>query len=94
MCFLHYLTIQKVQVWIGNNILEPLQWGWKLSDDLLLPITTELLKVIKCSCAGSCESNRCTCRKNQIPCSIAFKNCKGLNCANSPEIDKNDDDMV
>ncbi len=43
VCFLHYLTFLKVQVWIGNNILEPLHyWGWKLSDDLLLPITTEL----------------------------------------------------
>jgi hypothetical protein len=74
---------------------------WKLSDDLLLPITkelppapAELLKVFKRSCAESCESNRCTCRKNQMPCSIACKNCKGLNCANSPELDDNDDDMV
>ena len=69
--------------------------------DLLLPITTELppapaelLKVIKCSCAGSYESNRCTCSKNQIPCSIACKNFKGLNCSNSPSLDDNDDDMV
>ena len=89
----------KVQVWIDNNTLDPLHWGWKLNENLLVPIETELppappelLKVIKCSCTGQCESNRCTCRKNQLPCTVACKNCKGLNCANSTEIDNFDDD--
>ncbi len=27
-------------------------------------------------------------------CHVACKNCKGLNCAKSPELDNNDDDMV
>lgn len=38
--------------------------------------------MIKCGCIGTCDSNKCSCRKNDMKCTVAFKNCKGISCAN------------
>ncbi len=62
----------------------------------LPPAPSDLLKVIKCSCTGTCDNLRCSCRKNGIQCSIACKNCKGLTCKNaqqSHECDSEDDEV-
>ena len=38
--------------------------------------------MIKCGCIGTCDSNKCSCRKNDMKCTVACKNCKGISCAN------------
>ena len=79
----------QVQQWKGKQ-LEPTDWGWVLGDEKLYPITTEsppapqcILKVVKCSCSGTCSSMKCSSKKNGLDCTIACKNCKGVNCVNS-----------
>jgi hypothetical protein len=57
----------QVQDWMGNQ-LDPTTCGWKLEGNMLLPVTTllpaapsKLLKIIRCTCTGNCDSNsRCT----------------------------------
>ena len=60
--------------------------GWKIQDDILLPIMTDkapapekLLQKIHCNCYGECTSRKCTCRKNVIECSIVCGQCQGCN---------------
>ena len=64
-----------------------------MKHDMLWPRLTnieaapkDLLQIIKGGCKGDCDSQRCTCRKNGIPCSFACKNCKGTTCRNA-EVD-------
>jgi hypothetical protein len=77
-------TYFQVQEWKENNKLKPCDFGWIIRDGKLHALTTELrpapanvLKLLKCSWAGSC-SKLCSCRKNGLECSLAYKNCKGL----------------
>ena len=91
---LHFHCMQ-VQNWLGNNKLDAMQWGWELRDKMLFPTITDLppapkdlFKIIKCSCMGSCDTLRCTCRKNGIECSVSCKNCKGISCKNSKIIEE------
>jgi hypothetical protein len=67
-------------------------WGWKLEKGLLMPITTDqdpapasLLNVIRCKCTASACSNRCSCRKNGLPCVTACFHCHSLECKNIQE---------
>src|ERR1700761_7518186 len=67
-------TYLQVQMWSGNP-MEPLNWGWKKSDQRLLPVTTckrpapeTLLKTLSCKCALGCKGG-CSCRKAGIKCS-------------------------
>ena len=47
-------------------------WGWKLSGNQVIPVTTDLpaaeslLKMIRCNCAIDCASARCSCRKHGL----------------------------
>ena len=87
------------QEWIGTNgELNPVEWGWRLSDDKffpekcsLPPAPEGLLKVIHCNCKKDCDSKRCTCRKYGIECSIGCGECRGISCLNaSQRIEHND----
>ena len=65
-------------------------WGWTLTETGLCPTMTEmapapseLLKLIRCSCATDCASARCTCRKHGMKCSTACGQCRGTLCSNA-----------
>lgn len=91
-----YLQIQQ---WKGNNNLQPVDWGWRMSDGNLVPVMTDLppapqdlLNVIQCNCSTDCGSARCTCRKNNLECSPACGQCRGSSCTNSVLDSFSDDD--
>ena len=82
-----YLEVQRG---IGRDDLNPEKWGWKIKDNKLQPITTDLppapaklLKVICCNCKTDCDTKRCSCRKHGLDCSPACGECQGLHCSNS-----------
>ena len=88
----------QVQQWRGVTILKPVEWGWRLTDDHLVPNMTDLppapdriLHAIHCGCSTDCSSGRCTCRKNNLECSTACSQCRGTSCSNSTMVD--DDDL-
>ena len=90
----------QVQAWLGNN-MEPTEWGWMLhktaKGDILKPQKMEqtaapasLLKIIRFGCSGRCDKNTCSCRKNELHCTLACGQCKGISCTNrdiSDELD-------
>lgn len=68
----------QVQQWIGNTEVQPENWGWRNTDNKLLPITTDLppaparlLRVIRCNCKSDCDTKRCSCKKHGLDCSPA-----------------------
>ena len=85
-------------MWMGNNTLSPLNWGWHMINDLLTPIPTKypaapksVLKAVSCGCKKDC-GNRCSCRKANVQCTAMCSTCLGLSCSNSPEVDDKDDE--
>ncbi|KAK2719957.1 hypothetical protein QYM36_005430 [Artemia franciscana] len=77
--------LKAFQIWLGNPV-DPLRLGWKLQDnEVFAPIKTDLpaapsqlLKIIKSSCLiDGCDSEKCTCKKNGLECTIACRTCKG-----------------
>ena len=89
----------QIQRWKGNT-LNPLQWGWKKTQNGLMPIAMtippapqSLLQKISCGCLKGCNNN-CGCRKNGIKCSIFCRECAGTECenANVPEMSQEDVD--
>ena len=42
----------------------------------------ELLEFTSCNCKGDCSNRRCSCRKNEVKCISACRNCKGITCKN------------
>lgn len=84
-----YLQVQK---WRGVN-LNPTDWGWKLSSQGLIPITTTmdpappaLLRKISCKCKKGC-SGGCSCRKAGLHCSVLCQSCGGQTCNNIPDVE-------
>jgi hypothetical protein len=62
-------------VCLGNDGLNPLEWGWELVNDMFFPVKTSLptapdflLMVIRCNCKGQCDSKRCSCGKHGLEC--------------------------
>ena len=73
--------------------LNPLDWGWKLSNGHYCPIMTDLnaapdniLRCIPCNCNISkkrpCSTNTCSCKKHGLVCVSACGNCNGIDCEN------------
>jgi len=87
-----YLQVQK---WKGCSAeVQPLEWGWKMSEGKQMPVLTdlppapdELLKIIRCNCHTDCSSLRCTCEKHNVRCSTACGNCRRLGCTNSDNLE-------
>nr|CAD7449104.1 unnamed protein product [Timema bartmani] len=84
----HFHQLRLVQTWLGNA-LNPEQWGWSRQHGEFMPIKTTLepahqviLKMILCSCKGSCSSPQCTCVKSGVTCESLCKNCEGVSCVN------------
>ena len=51
----------QVQQWRGDTTVIPPEWGWKLIDNKLIPIKTDLqaapkalLEIIRCNCKSNC----------------------------------------
>lgn len=83
----------QAQVWMGEEKLDPTDWGWHLSEGRMLPKKMDLLpapeyllKVIRCQCMGDCDTQRCSCRKNGLECSVSCTGCKGTSCTNKGDI--------
>lgn len=86
-------------MWLGVTTMKETDWGWFMNDKLFFPNTTdlppapkEILKMIKCGCNGSCDNNKCTCRKNGMVCTTSCKNCKGVSCCNVKHAFEDDED--
>ena len=41
-----------------------------------------LLKLVRCQCKSNCDTQRCSCKRNELECSNACSECKEL-CQNS-----------
>ena len=85
----HSLRVyQQVQSWLGND-LEPTEWGFKIVEGILLPITMdgppappEILKMIRCTCKGYCDTKRCRCKLNGLYCTDMCSECMDGPCVN------------
>jgi len=54
----------------------------------------DLLQIIRCGCKGSCDNNRCTCRKAGLNCIASCRECHGSLCSNTKiDDDESDDDL-
>ncbi|XP_063389678.1 uncharacterized protein LOC134675401 [Cydia fagiglandana] len=80
-----YRTYHQIQKWLGND-LPPTEWGWKLVENGLVPITflaevapKELLDLISCKCDGVCSVN-CLCKQVRLDCCVLCINCNGKSC--------------
>lgn len=101
--FFHGLrTYHQVKVWrdLRQDDYMPLEWGWKLDSGYYFPIMTDqdagpqdILQIIRCSCKGSCDTNRCTCRKAGLHCTHLCKECNGLGCKNAKPVEIIRDDI-
>ena len=73
--------------------LNPIDWGWQIQDNHLIPIATDidtdprdLIKVVRCNfridTKSPCSSLLCSCRKVGLPCVILCSKCGGAECDN------------
>ena len=103
----HFLRIHlQVIEWktLMNVQLDPIDWGWRLSNGSYEPIMTDLnpapdniLRFIRCNCKSlkksPCSTNVCSCRKQGLVCVSACGDCHGVNCQNCEnEVDMENDD--
>ena len=96
-----YLQIQK---WLCNSNKSPLEYGWELTINGLMPITIPkgvkpipqvLLESVACGCKSGCKTKACSCRKVGLDCHAACKYCSGLNCENiKKNLIEDEDDEV
>ncbi|KAJ8668754.1 hypothetical protein QAD02_000013 [Eretmocerus hayati] len=71
-----YRVYYQIQSWLGYEI-RPEDWGWVRTQLMLIPILNldapapeDLLAQVFCNCTGDCSSNRCTCKKAGLLCTI------------------------
>ena len=81
-------VFHQVQTWKGISLNEE-HWGWVRKGNYLLPklmikgpAPPDLLKLIKCNCKTGCSSGNCSCKKNNLKCTVMCGFCKGLSCFN------------
>ena len=82
-------TYYQIMVWMEKEGgIDVINWGWKLEDNKLVPIMTEmkaapdnLLKMIHCNCKKGCQP-RCSCRKYGLPCHAGCGPCQTDACDN------------
>ena len=79
----------QLQSWLGRT-KDALQWGWKLKNGKLWPITMtqpaapdSLLHFVRCTCTTDCIHITCCCRKCDMTCSPICSNCKGTSSFNA-----------
>ena len=84
---------------MGEINLDPLEWGWKLNENSLVPITTDLdpapshlLQFVRCKCKAEnrrCSTSICSCRKHGLKCVSSCGTCRGKSCENNDVRDLN-----
>ena len=86
----------QIKVWktLSDTYLGPIQWGWKRRNDSFVPIMTDqepgpsdLLKIVRCTCKEM-RDKCCSCRKAGLTCTSLCKECHGLFCNNSEQIEE------
>ena len=84
------------RVWCQATIMQqqpfdPLKFGYyKGTSDQMLPVTTKVLpapqaifELIRCQCKTNCSTQRCSCRRNNLPCTeLCLCN---IECANDED---------
>ena len=96
-----YRVYHQVQAWLDVD-KNPLTWGWCLKGNELFPVMSTLphapsflLSYIRCGCkADGCNTNRCSCRKNGLPCTLACLHCNGCSCGNPQQVDDSPIEVV
>jgi hypothetical protein len=92
------------QCYLWKNALEaiipgqnPEGQGWRLADGQLevvwtnmAPAPSAVMELISCACNGTCQTRRCSCVKNALPCTDAC-GCRE-DCVNSRSDDLESDD--
>ena len=105
----HYHALRvhlQVAQWKSLDLkcLLPIEWGWCIDGDNLVPIKTdlepapaELLQYIRCKyktiSRNTCGTRLCSCRRNGLKCVAACGNCRGQECENrcSENMETDDD---
>src|SRR6218665_236276 len=83
-------TIISDLTWIGKaEGMDAMDWGRSLQDNHIVPVMSTmdaapdiLSKVTHCNCLNSCNTLRCSCRKNRLPCISACGHCQVAKCNN------------
>lgn len=92
----------QIQTWMQQSEgLNPLEYGWKESNNRFTPIFTNLppappalLSSIRCGCKGGCVNLRCNCKGAGLRCTTACKNCDHAKCKNYDNLyDEEEDDQ-
>ena len=97
-----FRVYSQIQEWLGN-LLSPTDWGWKVADGCCVPILITqpaapdyLLKYVCCGCKeNGCDTNRCSCKKYGLSCTLSCQKCNGVSCKNAQILqvtDENDED--
>ena len=83
-----YRVYYQVQLWLGNNLIDPTDWGW-VRNEYLIPIVKDkaaapdkVLKLISCGCKHGCSDKSCSCVKAGLKCTILCSGCNGRDCSN------------
>ena len=91
LCVYHQIKVWKA---LSDTGLKPIQWGWKLRNDSFVPIMPDeepsprdLLKIVGCTCKEMCDK-RCSYWKAGLTCTSSCKECHGLFCNNSEQIEE------
>ena len=97
----NYITMRDKSYVVTHPHLPPVsENGWTLEDDVIIPVhclelpaPKAVLELIKCSCKTGCKSGKCSCSKNDLPCSPQCK-CYWDDCENQVKevIDVDDED--
>ena len=83
---------------------EPLNFGYyKNTDGQILPVTTKVLpapqaiiELVRCKCKTDCSTLRCSCRKNNLPCTELCSGCandEDSNIGNDTDSDDDDNEL-
>ena len=78
---------------MGEINYAPLEWGWKLNENSLAPIMTNLdpsasylPQCVICKCKAEnrrCSKSICSCRKHRLKCVSSCGTCRGKSCENN-----------
>ena len=82
-----YRVYHQIQLWLGHDS-NPVVWGWKIRDNLMVPIKggnvspAEISTIISCGCKTGCRTSLCKCKKESESCHSACVNCNKESCYN------------
>ncbi|KAK2146284.1 hypothetical protein LSH36_619g01000, partial [Paralvinella palmiformis] len=87
----HCLRVfHQVQDWKGHK-LDPLEWGWKMTDGKMTPVHPDLdaaleylIKLVRCTCKVDCSKMECGYRSISLACTVPCSESTSV-CANGNE---------